>query len=118
MILGIGVDLVDISRFEKAINQTPKLRDRLFTENERELTTQSLAARFAAKEALVKAVGKAKGLSFQGVSVVKNKDGKPSFELTGETKQTVIDQGIDNLHLSLSHDGNMAIAYVVAESAK
>jgi len=118
MILGIGVDLVDISRFEKAINQTPKLRDRLFTENERELTTQSLAARFAAKEALVKAVGKAKGLSFQGVSVVKNKDGKPSFELTGETKQTVIDQGIDKLHLSLSHDGNIAIAYVVAESAK
>jgi holo-[acyl-carrier protein] synthase len=50
--------------------------------------------------------------------VVKNKDGKPSFELTGETKQTVIDQGIDNLHLSLSHDGNIAIAYVVAESSK
>lgn len=118
MILGIGVDLVDISRFEKAINQTPKLKERLFTEIERELTTQSLAARFAAKEALVKAVGKAKGLSFQGVSVVKDKEGKPSFELTGETKQTVLDHGIDNLHLSLSHDGNMAVAYVVAEGAK
>jgi holo-[acyl-carrier protein] synthase len=118
MILGIGVDLVDISRFEKAINQTPKLRDRLFTENERELTTQSLAARFAAKEALVKAVGKAKGLSFQGVSIVKNQDGKPSFELTGETKQTISSHGIQNLHLSMSHDGNMAVAYVVAEGAK
>lgn len=118
MILGIGVDLVDISRFEKAINQTPKLRDRLFTENERELTTQSLAARFAAKEALVKAVGKAKGLSFQGVSIVKNQDGKPSFELTGETKQTISSHGIQNLHLSMSHDGNMAVAYVIAEGAK
>ena len=118
MILGIGVDLVDISRFEKAINQTPKLRDRLFTENERELTTQSLAARFAAKEALVKALGKAKGLSFQGVSIVKNQDGKPSFELTGETKQTISSHGIQNLHLSMSHDGNMAVAYVVAEGAK
>lgn len=118
MILGIGVDLVDISRFEKAINQTPKLRDRLFTENERELTTQSLAARFAAKEALVKAVGKAKGLSFQGVSIVKDQDGKPFFELTGETKQTISSRGIENLHLSLSHDGNMAVAYVVAEGSK
>jgi holo-[acyl-carrier protein] synthase len=118
MILGIGVDLVDINRFEKAINQTPKLRDRLFTEHERELTTQSLAARFAAKEALVKAVGKAKGLSFQGVSIVKDQYGKPSFELTGETKQTISSHGIQNLHLSLSHDGNMAVAYVVAEGAK
>jgi holo-[acyl-carrier protein] synthase len=118
MILGIGVDLVDISRFEKAINQTPKLRDRLFTEDERELTTQSLAARFAAKEALVKAVGKAKGLSFQGVSIVKDQDGKPFFELTGETKQTISSRGIENLHLSLSHDGNMAVAYVVAEGGK
>jgi holo-[acyl-carrier protein] synthase len=90
----------------------------LFTENERELTTQSLAARFAAKEALVKAVGKAKGLSFQGVSIVKNQDGKPSFELTGETKQTISSHGIQNLHLSMSHDGNMAVAYVVAEGAK
>jgi holo-[acyl-carrier protein] synthase len=117
MILGIGVDLVDINRFEKAINQTPKLRDRLFTENERELTTQSLAARFAAKEALVKAVGKSKGLSFQGVSIVKDQEGKPSFELTGETKQTISSYGIQNLHLSLSHDGNIAVAYVVAEVA-
>jgi holo-[acyl-carrier protein] synthase len=118
MILGIGVDLVDISRFENAINQTPKLKDRLFTESERQLTTQSLAARFAAKEALMKAVGKAKGISFQGVSVVKDQEGKPSFELTGETEQTIISHGIKNLHLSLSHDGNMAVAYVVAEGAK
>lgn len=117
MIFGIGVDLVDISRFEKAIDQTPKLRDRLFTDSEKELSLQSLAARFAAKEALVKAVGKAKGLSFQGVSIAKDKQGKPYFELTGETKETVESLGIQNLHLSLSHDGNMAVAYVVAEAA-
>jgi holo-[acyl-carrier protein] synthase len=117
MIFGVGVDLVDIQRFEKALEQTPKLRDRLFTESERELSSQSLAARFAAKEALVKAVGKAKGLSFQGVTVAKDQDGKPFFELTGETEQTVNSHGISQLHLSLSHDGNMAIAYVVAEAA-
>jgi holo-[acyl-carrier protein] synthase len=117
MIFGIGVDLVDIQRFEKALDQTPKLRDRLFTESERELSSQSLAARFAAKEALVKAVGKAKGLSFQGVSVAKDQDGKPYFQFTGETEQTIKSHGISQLHLSLSHDGNMAVAYVVAEVA-
>ena len=117
MIFGIGVDLVDIERFEKALDQTPKLKDRLFTESERELSSQSLAARFAAKEALVKAVGKAKGLSFQGVSVAKDKDGKPFFEFNGETEQTIKAHGISKFHLSLSHDGNMAVAYVIAEVA-
>jgi holo-[acyl-carrier protein] synthase len=63
----------------------------------------------------VKAVGKAKGLSFQGVSVSKDESGKPFFEFTGETEQTIKSHGIGQLHLSLSHDGNMAIAYVVAE---
>ena len=115
MIFGIGVDLVDIIRFGKALEQTPKLRDRLFTESERDPSTQSLAARFAAKEALVKALGKAKGLSFQDVNVAKNKDGKPFFELAGETEKTIKTEGISKLHLSLSHDGNMAVAYVVAE---
>ena len=117
MIFGIGVDLVDIQRFEKALDQTPKLRERLFTASERELSTQSLAARFAAKEALVKALGKAKGLSFQGVSVTKDQDGKPFFEFTGESEQTIKSNGISKLHLSLSHDGNMAVAYVVAEAS-
>jgi holo-[acyl-carrier protein] synthase len=118
MIFGIGVDLVDISRFEKALEQTPKLKERLFTESERGLSNQSLAARFAAKEALLKALGKAKGLSFQDVSVVKNEEGKPFFELAGETEKTIRAEGISKLHLSLSHDGNMAVAYVVAEVTK
>ena len=57
MILGIGVDVVDIARFEAALERTPALRDRLFTEIERPLATRSLAARFAAKEAVAKALG-------------------------------------------------------------
>lgn len=115
MIIGIGVDLVDVSRFEKAITQTPKLKERLFTEGEKSLNNYSLAARFAAKEALMKAVGKAQGLSFQEVEVVKDEFGKPSFELSGLSEQTVSEKGISSLHLSLSHDGDMAIAYVIAE---
>lgn len=117
MIVGIGVDLVDVARFEKAIQNTPKLKDRLFTIGEKDLNTYSLAARFAAKEALMKAVGKAKGLSFQEVQVVKDEAGKPSFELSGQSQLTVSEKGIANLHLSLSHDGEMAIAYVIAEGA-
>jgi holo-[acyl-carrier protein] synthase len=117
MIVGIGVDLVDVARFETAIANTPKLKDRLFTEGEKSLNSYSLAARFAAKEALMKAVGKAKGLSFQEVQIIKDEYGKPSFELSGQSEKTVLDRGIANLHLSLSHDGQMAIAYVIAEGA-
>ena len=65
----------------------------------------------------MKAVGKAQGLSFQEVQVVKDEFGKPSFELSGQSEQTVSNSGIANLHLSLSHDGQMAIAYVIAEGA-
>jgi holo-[acyl-carrier protein] synthase len=117
MIVGIGVDLVDVARFETAIANTPKLKDRLFTDGEKSLNSYSLAARFAAKEALMKAVGKAQGLSFQEVQIVKDEFGKPSFELSGSSEKTVLDKGISSLHLSLSHDGQMAIAYVIAEGA-
>jgi holo-[acyl-carrier protein] synthase len=115
MIVGIGVDLVDVARFETAIENTPKLKDRLFTEGEKSFSGYSLAARFAAKEALMKAVGKAQGLSFQEVEVIKDEFGKPSFELSGQSQTTVSDKGIANLHLSLSHDGGIAVAYVIAE---
>jgi holo-[acyl-carrier protein] synthase len=117
MIVGIGVDLVDVARFETAIQNTPKLKDRLFTEGEKCLNSYSLAARFAAKEALMKAVGKAQGLSFQEVEIKKDEFGKPGFELSGQSKTTVSEKGIANLHLSLSHDGGMAVAYVIAEGS-
>ena len=57
MIVGIGVDAVDVERFRRALERTPRLADRLFTERERTLSVQSLAARFAAKEAFIKAMG-------------------------------------------------------------
>lgn len=117
MIVGVGVDLVDVARFDQAIKNTPKLISRLFTDSEKDLVLNSLAARFAAKEALMKAVGKAAGLSFQEVEVVKDKFGKPGFALSGESAKTVAASGIANLHLSISHDGQMAIAYVIAEGS-
>lgn len=117
MIFGIGIDIVEVKRFEESLVKTPELKQRLFVESERDLKPRSLAARFAAKEALMKAIGEASGLSFQEVSVVSDKYGKPSFELVGGSKKTLESKNISTLHLSLSHDGDYAIAYVIAECA-
>ncbi|MFM7014065.1 MAG: holo-ACP synthase [Actinomycetota bacterium] len=117
MIFGIGIDIVEVKRFEESLAKTPELKTRLFVGEERNLKPRSLAARFAAKEALMKAVGEAKGLSFQEVEIVNDKNGKPSFDISKETKKTIELKNISSLHLSLSHDGDYAIAYVIAECA-
>ncbi|MEO7350987.1 MAG: holo-ACP synthase [Marmoricola sp.] len=113
MILGIGTDLVEVARLEESLERTPTLRSRLFTPAEADLPTQSLAARFAAKEALVKALGAPSGLSWQDAEVVTDEDGKPAFELTDTLAARV---GDHRVHLSLSHDGGFALAFVVIES--
>ncbi|PSL36707.1 holo-[acyl-carrier protein] synthase [Labedella gwakjiensis] len=116
MIVGIGVDVVDLARFERAVGRTPGLRDRLFAESERSLPLRSLAGRFAAKEALMKALGTAEGLVWVDIAVVSAHGGAPAFALSGSTARAVEARGIDVLHLSMSHDAGVAIAYVVAES--
>ncbi|MET1051096.1 MAG: holo-ACP synthase [Mycetocola sp.] len=117
MIVGIGVDLVDLARFERAVDRTPRLRDRLFAESERDKPLRSLAGRFAAKEALVKALGSDSGLHWHDITVVNSAEGDPRFELTGETADVVAARGITALHLSMSHDAGAAMAFVVAERA-
>jgi holo-[acyl-carrier protein] synthase len=116
VIVGIGVDVVDLARFERAVGRTPGLRNRLFAESERSLPLRSLAGRFAAKEALMKALGTAEGLVWVDIAVVSSGGGAPTFELSGSTAAAVDARGIDVLHLSMSHDAGVAIAYVVAES--
>ena len=118
MIIGIGVDLVDIARFAETIEKTPKLRERLFTPAEREKPARSLAARYAAKEALIKALGGSDGVYWSEIAVVQDAEGKPSFALSGSTAATVVNRGITGLHVSMSHDGGMATAYVIAESTR
>lgn len=118
MIIGLGVDLVDVTRFEEKLAATPALFDRLFTKTELEAKPQSLAGYWAAKEALIKAIGNPTGLSFQDVQVVKDSLGKPSLEVSGETAKRAEQMGINNWFLSISHDGNMAVAVVVAENSK
>ena len=115
MIVGIGVDLVDVPRFERSLARTPRLLERLFSPGERMLKPRSLAARYAAKEALIKALGGSEGVHWTDIEVASETSGRPIFSLTGDTADTVADRGIDAIHLSLSHDANLATAYVVAE---
>lgn len=116
MIVGIGVDLVDIPRFERSLERTPRLMERLFAVAERTLRPPSLAARYAAKEALIKALGGSDGVHWTDIEIAAEPAGRPIFSLSGTTADTVAARGITGLHLSLSHDAGVAIAYVVAES--
>lgn len=118
MIVGIGVDLVDIPRFERSLERTPRLMERLFAVAERSLRPHSLAARYAAKEALIKALGGSDGVHWTDIEVASEPSGRPVFSLSGRTAETVAQRGIRSLHLSLSHDAGVAIAYVVAETGE
>lgn len=115
MIVGIGVDVVDLGRFDRAVTRTPRLIERLFAQSERDLSLHSLAARFAAKEALVKAIGQFGGMRWTEMEVVTDADGGPAFRLHGVAAELVASRGIDSVHLSLTHDGGVACAFVVAE---
>ncbi|MFM5905522.1 MAG: holo-ACP synthase [Micrococcales bacterium] len=115
MITGVGVDLVDLVRFESELTKTPKLLERLFHPVERGYKMRQLAASFAAKEAVVKALGSSEGLRWSEISVVRDSLGKPWIQAEGQSAQRLQQAGVAKLHLSLSHDGGMLIAYVIAE---
>lgn len=121
MIVGIGVDIVELARFERAASRTPALLKRLFAESEqvqdgRRLSLRSLAARFAAKEAMIKALGDSTGMSWHDMAVVSDGERNPSFHLQGGTARIAGERGITQVHLSMSHDAGVAIAYVIAEA--
>jgi len=116
MIVGIGIDVVDIARFGDTLRRTPRLGDRLFTDDERDLPIASLAARFAAKEALAKALGAPGDLAWHDAEVVSEESGRPVLQLAGGVAAAAEALGIRSWHLSLSHDGGIATALVVAES--
>lgn len=112
MIDGIGIDVVDIKRFQESLERTPNLAEKLFTEAERTKSAPSLAARFAAKEALYKALSPAHGLQWHDAEIINHESGKPDFLLRGAIAE-LIDGA--TVHLSLSHDAGIASAMVVIE---
>ncbi|MFT3887480.1 MAG: holo-ACP synthase [Arachnia sp.] len=116
MIVGIGTDLVVIERFQAMLDRRPGLAERLLTPGERELSIESQAARFSAKEALAKALGSPGGMRWLDCEVVKNGDGAPHFETRGSVAARIGELGVGTIHLTISHDGGFATAMVVCES--
>jgi holo-[acyl-carrier protein] synthase len=116
MILGVGIDVVDVARFEQTLDRTPGMRARLFTEVERLRPLASLAARFAAKEALAKALGAPTGLHWLDAEIVNEATGDPRFEIRGSVQARADELGVSSVHVSLSHDAGIASAVVVLES--
>ncbi len=115
MIIGVGIDVVDIARFEESLERTPGLRERLFTEQERTRPPSSLAARFAAKEALAKALGAPTGMGWHDAEIINESTGDPQFEIRGSVLARANDIGARTVHVSLSHDAGIASAMVVLE---
>jgi holo-[acyl-carrier protein] synthase len=126
-VAGLGVDLVRIERFRRLLDEHKEtVIQRLFTVAEQAYAVRKvdpapfLAARFAAKEAFLKALslGLRQGLSWREIEVVKDGAGKPLLELQGRTAEVFAERGGGTLHLSLSHDGDYAVASVVLEREK
>jgi holo-[acyl-carrier protein] synthase len=114
-VVGIGIDVVAISRFEEALAKSPGFLERVFTPAERTMGHNSLAARWAAKEALAKSLGAPGGLSWQDAEVIREEGGKPRLDVTGSVAARAAELGIVRFHLSLSHDAGIASAVVIAE---
>jgi holo-[acyl-carrier protein] synthase len=115
VIVGVGIDVVGIDRFADALLRTPGLAARLFTSGEQVLPPRSLAARFAAKEALAKALGAPRGLLWTDAEVISGPGGRPGLRVAGTVAAAAARLGVTGWHLSLSHDAGIASAVVIAE---
>lgn len=119
-VVGIGVDVVEIPRMRTALERTPSLLGRLFTDRERDgcrSLVGALAARFAAKEAVAKAFGTGiRGFSFRDVEVLNDELGRPIVELHAGAARLAAELGVARVHLSLTTGADLAIAHAVAES--
>ncbi len=126
MILGLGLDLVDVSRVARILQgpagTAERFLARVFTPAELAFCdacadrAQRYAARFAAKEAALKALGVPAGLRFTELEVVRG-EGAPSLAVAGNAAEAARRLGVERLHLTITHDGGMAAAAVIAEGA-
>ncbi|MEU9998303.1 holo-ACP synthase [Streptomyces sp. NPDC048370] len=121
MIIGVGIDVAEIDRFAASIERTPGLLRRLFVERELLLPsgerrgTASLAVRFAAKEAVAKALGAPGGLHWTDAEVYVEDTGQPRLRVRGTVAARAAELGVRHWHVSLSHDAGVASAVVIAE---
>jgi holo-[acyl-carrier protein] synthase len=126
MIVAIGIDIIEVTRIREVLQRTPRFRERVFTTGERAycdshgaVAAQHYAARFAAKEATLKALqtGWRDGIGWQDVEIAAHDSGAPFLILSGRVKELFNSSGATAAHLSMSHTSEHAIAEVVLEKA-
>jgi holo-[acyl-carrier protein] synthase len=119
-IVGLGVDICEIARMERALARHPTMRRRVFTAEEiaycdgKARPAESYAGRFAAREATVKALGGYRGRGWQDVSVVRHPSGAPSIALTGNAKRRADEIGLTRVLITFTHERTNAVAFAVA----
>ena len=123
MIVGTGIDIIEVSRVAEKVAKENGFRSKVFSQAEIDLCEtrkekdQHYAARFAAKEAFLKAIGQGlqAGFELHEIEVIHNTQGKPAINLTGNFKEQAMQNGWNKIHLSLSHVQAMACAVVIIE---
>jgi holo-[acyl-carrier protein] synthase len=119
-IVGLGVDICEIARMERAISRHPTLRDRVFTPEEiaycdsKARPGESYAGRFAAREATIKALGGYRGRLWQDISVTRHPSGAPSIRLDGNAKRRADALGVRDVLITFTHEKTNAVAFAVA----
>jgi holo-[acyl-carrier protein] synthase len=122
MIFGIGTDIIEIKRIEKAISRNSGFAERLFTKQELEyykkknMKAQHIAGGFSAKEAVLKALGTGlRGYRWKDIEILRDSSGKPIARFGGNVRQFIADNGIGTIHVTISHSKNFATATALAE---
>jgi holo-[acyl-carrier protein] synthase len=122
-ILGLGVDLCEIARMERALERHPTMRERVFTPEEiaycdsKARPAESYAGRFAAREAVIKALGGYRGKRWQDISVTRAPSGAPAIRLDGNAKARADALGISKVLITFTHEKTNAVAFAVAVSS-
>ena len=123
MILGVGIDNIEVERIKKQIDGSNRFKEKIFTAKEIEYCeskknyAESFAARFAAKEAFLKALGTgwSEGLQFKDIEILNDEKGRPKVYLRGKAKQIILDNELNNIQVSLSHLKEIASAIIILE---
>jgi holo-[acyl-carrier protein] synthase len=119
-IVGLGVDICEIARMERALERHPTMRSRVFTPEEiaycdsKGRPAESYAGRFAAREATIKALGGYRGRRWQDVSVARHPSGAPAIRLEGNAKRRADAMGVSRVLVTFTHERTNAVAFVVA----
>lgn len=124
MIVSIGIDIVEVYRIRETLERTPRFAMRVYTEKEREYclskgaaSAQSFAARFAAKEAFLKALktGWRGKITWQDMEILNDAQGVPTLEVKGEARKLLENMGANKIHISISHTTEHAVAQIILE---